>query len=205
MAMRREVATDLAARITVASLFTLLSINLLGDFLRTGHVTGLFLLASEFLVVVLTITRRRATLVDRSLGATVVTAIAIVMPYLFRTSDERGILADGLTAGISTVGVIIVIAGKLSIGRSFGIVPANRGVVVRGPYLLVRHPIYTGYLIAYAAFVLAHPTGWNLLVLSCACPAFVVRALVEERVLSGDLTYRAYCERVSWHLVPGVF
>src|SRR5262252_1569887 len=66
MAIRREVATDLAARITVASLYTLLSINLLGDFLRTGHVTGLFLLASEFLVVVLTITRRPATLVDRS-------------------------------------------------------------------------------------------------------------------------------------------
>lgn len=205
MTSRREVWTDLAARVAVGSLFTLLSLNLYGDFVRTGHVTGLFLLASEFLVVVLTVLRRRARLVDRSLTAGVVTTLSIVTPYLFRASSDDGIFSDALTAGISTLGLLIVIAGKLSIGRSFGIVPANRGVVVRGPYMLVRHPIYTGYLIAYLAFVLAHPTTWNMIVFSCACPAFVVRALVEERVLSEDVTYRAYCERVGWHLVPGVF
>jgi protein-S-isoprenylcysteine O-methyltransferase Ste14 len=103
------------------------------------------------------------------------------------------------------IGLLVVIVGKISIGRSFGIVPANRGVVVRGPYTLVRHPIYTGYLITYVAFVLAHPRPWNLAILLCAGPAFAVRALLEERVLSQDDTYRAYCERVGWHLVPGVF
>ena len=39
-----------------------------------------------------------------------------------------------------------MIAGKVVLGRSFGLVPANRGIVARGPYLLVRHPIYAGYL-----------------------------------------------------------
>ena len=39
---------------SIVVLFTLLSINLFGDFMRTGHVTGLLLLASESLVVVLT-------------------------------------------------------------------------------------------------------------------------------------------------------
>ena len=74
-----------------------------------------------------------------------------------------------------------------------------------GPYALVRHPIYTGYLIVHAAFLLAHPAAWNIVVIAIADSTLVVRALVEERVLRGDAAYRSYCERVNWHLLPGVF
>ena len=35
--------------------------------------------------------------------------------------------------------------------------------------------------------------------------ALILRALIEERVLSGDAEYQAYCRASSWHLVPGVF
>jgi len=28
---------------------------------------------------------------------------------------------------------------------------------------------------------------------------------MEERVMAEDATYRVYCRRVEWHLVPGVF
>ena len=83
--------------------------------------------------------------------------------------------------------------------------PANRGVVVRGPYALVRHPIYTGYLITHAAFLLAHPAPWNLSIVLVADAALIVRALMEERVLREDADYRQYCQRVGWHLVPGGF
>jgi protein-S-isoprenylcysteine O-methyltransferase Ste14 len=40
--------------------------------------------------------------------------------------------------------------------------PANRGVVSSGLYRLVRHPIYMGYLITHAGFLLANPTVWNI-------------------------------------------
>ena len=42
-------------------------------------------------------------------------------------------------------------------------------------------------------------------VILIADTALVLRALIEERVLSADAEYRAYCRRVGWHLVPGVF
>jgi protein-S-isoprenylcysteine O-methyltransferase Ste14 len=69
----------------------------------------------------------------------------------------------------------------------------------------VRHPIYAGYLFTHLAFLAQYPSAWNVSVLVIADTALVVRALMEERVLSGDEAYRGYCQRVGWHLVPGVF
>jgi protein-S-isoprenylcysteine O-methyltransferase Ste14 len=200
-----SVVTDLLARAVVIMLFSLMSANLLAEFVRTGHLTGLLLLASESLVVVLTIVRRRTALVDRSTAGVITTAISLAGPPLLRALDDQNLLPDAVTAVVSAAGLGLVMVGKLALGRSFGIAPANRGVVSRGPYILVRHPIYAGYLLTHAAFLAAHPTPWNVAVIVVADSALIVRALIEERVLSADVAYRSYCRRVGWHLVPGVF
>ena len=149
-------------------LFTLLSINILQDFLRTGRITGLLLLVSEALVIVLTVIRRPAQIVDRSVRAAMVTAISVVGPPLLLPSDAGGLVPDVVTAVASALGLAFVVLGKLTLGRSFGLVPANRGVVIRGPYALVRHPIYSGYLITHLAFLVAHPSWWNAVVIGIA-------------------------------------
>ena len=197
--------SDLIARAIVIVLFSLLSINLLADYRQTGHLTGLLLLASEALVVLLTLIRRRTTIVDRSAAGLVTTMLSLAGPPMLRAVAEPGLVADTATAVVSAVGLALVLMGKLTLGRSFGIAPANRGVVIGGPYNLVRHPIYTGYLITHVAFLVAHPTPWNALVIAVADGALIARALIEERVLSRDEQYRSYCQRVGWHLVPGVF
>src|SRR5207244_10707224 len=143
----------------------------------------------------------RARLVDGSVAAAVITTVSLAGPPLLRASDAAPVAADAVTAIVSAVGLIIVIAGKIALGRSFGVVPANRGVVVRGPYGLVRHPIYTGYLVTHACFLMAHPSSWNLSVVLIADAALILRALKEERVLSTDVAYQQYCRRVGWHLV----
>jgi protein-S-isoprenylcysteine O-methyltransferase Ste14 len=203
--LTRERLVDLLARTVVGALFLLFSMNLLEDFLRTQRITGLLLLVSESLVVVLTVMRRRAYLVDTSAAALTITAIALVGPPLLRTGNAPGLVPDALTALISGVAVCFVIAGKITLGRSFGIVPANRGVVDKGPYLLVRHPIYAGYLVTHLAFVAAYPRPWNIAVVLISDAALVWRALFEERLLRHDERYQAYCGRVGWHLVPGLF
>ena len=118
---------------------------------------------------------------------------------------QSGRRKDLVTASVSCVGLLVVIAAKLTLGRSFGLVPANRGVVVSGPYGFMRHPIYAGYVISHAAFLAAHPTMVNIGLVVVADVALVLRALLEERTLLGDEQYRSYCERVSWHVIPGVF
>ena len=201
----REFVTDLLARLIVGVLFALLSINLLTDFAQTHRVTGLWLLCSESLVVVLTVLRRRTRIVDRSPLTAVFTTLSLLGPALLRAVPGAGLLPDTLTALVSSVGLIIVIAGKITLGRSFGIAPANRGVVSGGPYGLVRHPIYAGYLLSHIAFACAYPTLWNVSVLVIGDAALIVRALYEEKLLKADGAYQSYCQRVGWHIVPGVF
>jgi protein-S-isoprenylcysteine O-methyltransferase Ste14 len=201
----REVLGDLLARAFVGSLFVLLSVNIWKDYVKTGRFTGLLFLAAESLVVVLMIVRRRTKIVDRSLPTAVLTTISLLGPPLMRTNEGLSLVPDLMTAIVTTVGVTIVIISKVTIGRSFGIAPANRGVVARGPYNIVRHPIYAGYLLTHAAALVAYPSTWNIVVIVGGDIALVLRALAEERVLSADRAYQDYCGRVAWHLVPGVF
>ena len=112
---QRQFLAELVARTLVGGLFALLSVNLLTDFIQTQRVTGLLLLISESLVVVLTITRRRANIVDRSTGAAIVTAMSLAGPVLLRTSKGPGVLPDLATVAISAVGLIIVIASKVTL------------------------------------------------------------------------------------------
>ena len=69
-AERRERMADFFARASLSALFMLLAVRIGREFMETGHLTGLLLLVSELLVVVLTVVRRRATIVDRSFVTT---------------------------------------------------------------------------------------------------------------------------------------
>ena len=130
--------SDLLARATIGALFTLLSINLFADFMRTGHVTGLLLLVGESLVVVLTIVRRRAIIVDRSAAAAIMTTVSLAGPALLRATDGAAPRWRRTRSPrwCPRIGLVLVVIGKMALGRSFGVVPANRGVVVRGPVLV---------------------------------------------------------------------
>jgi protein-S-isoprenylcysteine O-methyltransferase Ste14 len=201
---RRDLA-DAAARATIVALFTLLAVRLGVDFLETGRLTGLLLLASEALVVVLTVFRRAPTFVDRSLRARALTGMSLLGPLVVAPASAAPIAAEWVTVSLSASGLLVVIGGKISLGRSFGLMPANRGIVCTGLYHVVRHPIYMGYLITHVAFVAANPTTWNLVALLSADLALMARAVCEEETLARDPEYRRYQQRVRWRVIPGVF
>jgi protein-S-isoprenylcysteine O-methyltransferase Ste14 len=203
--IRAADVADLGARLVVVVVFTLLAIRIGSDFLATGRLTGLLLLASETLVVALTVVRRTTAVVDRSYRARVLTAFSMLGPGLVRPGTVAALAPEAITVALSAVGLLIVIAGKLSLGRSFGLMPANRGIVSTGLYRLVRHPIYLGYLITHAGFVLANPTAWNIGLLIVADVALMWRAVCEEATLQTDEAYRAYQSVVRWRVLPGIF
>ncbi|MBI3264206.1 MAG: hypothetical protein HYZ58_13805 [Acidobacteria bacterium] len=196
---------DLAARAVTCGLFLALTWRMAEDVASTGRITGLLLLVSEFLVVVLTLVRRPALDLNGTWRARAVLVISVVGPALARPDVSAALLPDLLTGGASALGLLVVIGGKLSLGRSFGLLAANRGLVCRGFYRAVRHPIYGGYLITHAAFAAANASPWNLVVLGAADVGLVLRALTEERTLFRDPHYAAYAMTVRWRMVPGVF
>ena len=106
---------------------------------------------------------------------------------------------------LSLLGVTIVVVGKLSLGRSFGLLPAHRGIVSSGLYRLVRHPIYLGYFLSHGAFLLANASPWNLAVLLIADTSLVIRMGAEERILLQDEAYERYHQTVRYRLVPGIY
>ena len=94
---------------------------------------------------------------------------------------------------------------KLALARSFGIAPANRGIKVSGPYRLMRHPMYAGYLVVHIGVLLMMPLPMNLVIYAIGWSAQVRRILAEEVLLRHDAAYRAYMAEVTWRLIPGLF
>ena len=196
---------EFSARLAVGIVFTLFAIRIARDAIATGHMTGVLLLASESLVVVLTIARRTACIVDRSWKTRALTLLSMAGPPLVYPAHVMPLAPEAITVTVSAVGLLVVIAGKLSLGRSFGLLPANRGIVSSGCYRVLRHPIYLGYLITHVAFVAANPSAWNISLILVSDLALLVRAVYEERILARDPEYREYMDRVRWRIVPSLF
>jgi len=200
-----ERLADIFSRAMVVCLFSMMAVRFGADFLKTGRVTGLLLLVSELLVVVLTVARRSAATVDRSMRARILTTVSMLGPSLLNPASVVALMPQIVTVAISALGLAIVIAGKITLGRSFGLMPANRGVVSSGVYRIVRHPIYMGYLVTHIAYLAAMPSGWNVVALIVADIALLARAVCEERTLAKDPSYRTYQQVVRWRVCPGLF
>ena len=87
-------------------------------------------------------------------------------------------------------------------------VQEDRGhsVVSSGPYAIVRHPGYTGALLAHLALPFALGSIWALLPAAVGTLLFVARTFREDRTLRDSLPgYREYQARVRWRLLPGVW
>ena len=106
---------------------------------------------------------------------------------------------------VQLAGFAIVLVALGGLGRSFGIVAANRGIKTAGLYSLVRHPAYTGYFVSYLGYVTENASPRNAILLVVATAAQLVRISEEERMLSFDECYRAYLARVHRRLIPYVY
>ena len=89
----------------------------------------------------------------------------------------------------------------LSLRRSFGIVPAHRGIRTGGLYNVVRHPLYASELVWFLGFAIDNPSGWNIGLWLCDCVLQFSRACAEERFLSVDPIYSQYRTRVRYRLI----
>jgi protein-S-isoprenylcysteine O-methyltransferase Ste14 len=102
-------------------------------------------------------------------------------------------------------GLLLSVLSKLYLNRSFGLVAANRGVKIGGPYRFVRHPMYLGYIINQLGFLIASFTLANFAIYIAAWTFQILRLREEEAILCLDPRYRQFAESVSARLIPGVY
>ena len=87
-------------------------------------------------------------------------------------------------------------------------VQGERGHVVcsSGPYRLVRHPGYAGFVLQALATPLLLGSRWALAPGVAAAVSMIVRTALEDRMLQAQLPgYAEYARKVRYRLVPGVW
>jgi protein-S-isoprenylcysteine O-methyltransferase Ste14 len=198
-------ALDIVERVSLMTLFTRMLVSNIAVIQQPGHWFNVLLLVSEGLAVLLLLVRRRSTDISPNFADWLFAFFATLGPLLVTAWGGKP-LVPPLVGGVwLCMGIALQLSAKVILGRSFGIVPANRGVKVEGPYRLVRHPMYLGYVMVHIGFLMLAPNLWNFAVYAVSFSVQVARILAEERLLSQDPAYAVFMTRTRWRLVPGVF
>jgi protein-S-isoprenylcysteine O-methyltransferase Ste14 len=166
---------------------------------------GIAFVAEQLVVVVAYLVRHRARVVTRRSGDWFVAFGGTFTPVLLRPDGAHP--QWGLEAGLvlQLVGLVICFSSFLALGKSFGFAAADRGLVQRGPYALVRHPIYVSYVFLQAGYLCQSLSVRNLLVVVAATGFNVCRVRAEERVLWTNSAHASYRARVRWRMLPGLW
>jgi protein-S-isoprenylcysteine O-methyltransferase Ste14 len=193
-------ATIVAGVALVSQYFVFLVLHL-RSFARDGSVVSLAFAALESLVLALFVLRRPAVRTGASLRDVVLAFGGTFAGMLYEPVQGPGTLGTA----VFFTGLGLQLVALLSLNRSFGVLPALRGVQTSGLYGAVRHPLYASYVVTWIGYLLNNPSTWNGAVFVVALLLAGARTLIEEAVLRTDPAYVAYAARVRWRMVPGVF
>lgn len=111
----------------------------------------------------------------------------------------------GVSQLLFCAGGAFAVLALATLGRSFALLPAVRGVVTTGPFRVVRHPVYAGELAMIVATGLARGPWWAAALGAVSTLLLVPRIRAEEALLGTTVEYRAYAAAVPDRLVPHVW
>ena len=169
-----------------------------------NHPYNALILASESFTAILVMVRRSGPM-SVSLYAWLIAIAGTCMPLCVYPAPVDGWLPPEIPALMMLAGLVLSIGAKAFLRRSFGIVAANRKVQRGGPYRIMRHPMYSGYVLTQMGFFFLNPSLWNASVYVAAWFAMVLRIEEEEKFLSQDQAYVDYMADTRWRLFPGFY
>ncbi len=174
----------------------------------TFTITDWIYVLQHFIVLGIALTRPHAKVRDYSMASSLAVGVAYLYPYAqviyLRWSPGQvawpaaGLVLVTVAAGLSLISL-------LTMGRFFGIRPALRGLVTKGPYGFVRHPMYLSYILADIGYNLQEWNSGTLLLVLVGWASLVYRIHAEERVLSQHDEWPGYVVSVRYRLLPGLW
>jgi len=179
-------------------LFLVLNQAVNSSFPYSASTMGLVLINT--VAMVLFVVRRDPSKVAGKLDG----AIALAGTFSASFLKDAGQLQDAelVPTAIQLAGLAGWGIALMALGRSFGVVPADRGLVRHGPYRFVRHPVYAFEALFFLGYLLAVPTLRSFIIIPIWATLQIIRIVREERIIAG---YDAYRETVRWRLIPFVW
>ena len=122
--------------------------------------------------------------------------------------SPHSLALEGAGLAVTLLGAVFAIWARVTLGRNWSSVPQvkeQHEPVVKGPYRIVRHPIYTGLILAVAGTALAQNRGIWLFMVVLILASYWLKIRVEERLMMETFPeeYPEYRRRVK-ALIPGI-
>lgn len=223
----RSLLTGLLRLIVLAALWGAALFGLSGDFgwlmawLYIGAYVGLALVTTFAIGPELRAERATGITSETSPVQRLVTVLALLgwLGIQIVAALERRLWPDlfVVPGGVAWVALALVVAGMLfgvwsmltNAYFSSGVrIQEDRGqsVVAAGPYRVVRHPGYAGFVIMTLATPLVLDSLLAFIPAAILIAALVIRTVDEDRTLRRDLPgYEHYTHQTRYRLVPGVW
>lgn len=190
---------DISERIFLTLLAISFWVNIYSFFYLKPYLIGLAI--SETIGVIFILLRRHGQIAT-SPYPLFIALMGTSLPLFARAGGQQ-IAPVSLIEILLFGGLIITIWAKIALNRSFGIVAANRGVKVSGPYRFVRHPMYLGYIVTQLGFLLSEFSLTLMVIYLFSWLFQILRIVEEEKVLMQDPDYQAYAHTVPRRLMFG--
>jgi len=187
---------------------TLVELAILVNFTPTFTFLDWIYVLQHLLVLGIALTRRVPQVQDRWLASAAAVIVSYGYPYaqviyLNWIPGNPGWPEAGFV--LVTLSAALSVASLLTLGRLFGVRPALRGLMTKGPYRLVRHPMYLSYVIADVGYNLQEWSRVTIVLVIVGWVSLLYRIHAEERVLAQDGGWPAYTGLVRYRLIPGVW
>ncbi len=191
------------ANLVLSAFWLFLAIHLLPK-LAAGEAgpSAYMLFAVNTLIAVLFLTRRKEVRVTESSRDRLITIVSILLSFTLRPAPGASLLSGFWESTLLTVSLLLIFAAYLNLGRSFGLIPADRGLKLTGLYGWVRHPLYGAEIMFFVSFLLANFTVRNSAFVLGILISLHMRAMAEERLLACDLAYDSYRRRIRKRYIP---
>src|SRR5215468_136854 len=187
---------------------TLVELAILVILTPTFTVLDWIYVLQHLLVLGIALTRRPPQVQDRSLSS----AAAVIVSYGYPYAQVIYLNWIPGNPGWSEAGFVLValstvlsLVSLLTLGRLFGVRPALRGLMTKGPYRIVRHPMYLSYVVSDIGYNLQEWSPVTVLLVLAGWVSLIYRIHAEECVLALDAAWPAYKGLVRYRLIPGIW